>query len=113
MRGFAAGILILARDKPLFIVDHNKGGKEVYEPGVAFKNNTGFAQLCLGVLGSNFYAQFLNLFVSYTGHTPTGDQRLTVTVFCINEAQYAVANATNNRFVAGVLSFTNLLGQYW
>ena len=112
MRCFSTGILILAGNKTLFIVDHNEGGKEVYEPGVAFENNTGFAQFCLGVLGSNFYAQFLNLFVCYAGHTPTGDQRLTVTVFCINEAQYAMANATNNRFVAGVLCFTDLLGQY-
>ena len=63
MRGFAAGILILARNKPLFIVNHNVGRKEVHEPGIAFKNNAGFAQLRLWVLGSNFYTQFLNLFV--------------------------------------------------
>ena len=75
MRGFSAGILILARDKTFFIVNHNEGRKEVHDPGVAFKNNTGFSQLCLWVLGSNFYyAQLLNLFVSYTGHTSTGDQ---------------------------------------
>ena len=66
MRGFSAGILILPRDKTFFIVNHNEGRKEVHEPGVAFKNNTGFSQLCLWVLGRNFYyAQLLNLFVIF------------------------------------------------
>ena len=90
MRRFGTAVLVLTGDK--VAVHAEMGGKDVTKGGSGFEIRVSGQQLGFGMLRGNRNAQLIDLGICHAGHGAPFNQRRSVGVHGVNQAQSTMAN---------------------